>query len=151
MEVLTNLEFRGIKIICPNKRIVKWYKHPILNQCQINENFEKLNKKYLLRQMKNKELEKIDNLIGTLPLIQNILSDLRGIYIYYNEPTKDSREIVFHKHTCGHCAFGSGKRKKKTPGKNGVWIGPFSTSRQAEKFLQLSGLNVAQKKKCTCI
>jgi hypothetical protein len=101
--------------------------------------------------MKKTELEKIDNLIGKLPLIQNILRELRGIYIYYNEPTKDSREIVFHKHTCGHCAFGSGKQKNKTPGKNGVWIGPFSKVSQANSFLKSSGIIVTVSKKCNCL
>ena len=101
--------------------------------------------------MKKSELEKVDKLVDVLENIGTILKAKRGIYIYYNEPTKNSREIVFHRHSCGYCAFGSGTKTEKTPGKNGVWIGPFSKVSQANSFLKSSGIIVTLSKKCNCL
>jgi hypothetical protein len=101
--------------------------------------------------MKKSELEKVDNLVDDFLNIGEILKAQRGIYIYYNKPTKNSREIVLHRHSCGYCAFGSGTKTEKTPGKNGVWMGPFSKVSQAISFIKSSGINATISKKCNCL
>jgi hypothetical protein len=100
--------------------------------------------------MKRSELEKVDKLVDELENIGTILKAKRGIYIYYNEPTKATREIILHRHTCGQCAYGTGKKIVKSPGKNGVWIGPFSATSQVDQFLKGSGLSFSKKKVCNC-
>jgi len=84
--------------------------------------------------MKRKELIQIDQSLDASVGRDSILISKRGFYIYYNEPNKDTKQIKIHSHICGQCAWGSGKIPKKEVGKNGVWIGPFKTTKQAEYF-----------------
>ena len=55
-----------------------------------------------------------------------ILIKKRGYFLYYNEPNKKVKDVKVHLHSCGFCAFGSGRVGTQVPGKNGVWIDPFS-------------------------
>jgi hypothetical protein len=63
-----------------------------------------------------------------------ILIRLRGYYFYYNNPTEVSHTVLVHRDTCGHCCFGAGHNNNAEPGRNGAWVGPFSTPEQAEEF-----------------
>ena len=85
--------------------------------------------------MLTKTLMTIDKSINSPSPIAQILRAKRGYYIYFNEPNKKSKKLLIHKHTCGQCAWGSGKIKVKEPGKNGVWLGPFSRQSQASAFV----------------
>ena len=85
--------------------------------------------------MKKKELELLDSFIDVLTTAIEILKKNRGFYIYYNEPTKNIKNIKVHSHLCGFCAWGSGRGVKlKESGRNGVWIGPFKNPKQAKLF-----------------
>ena len=84
--------------------------------------------------MTTKQLTKLDNELDITNPKDKILIDKRGYFIYYNEPNKKIKEIKIHIHNCGFCAWGSGRDIKKEAGRNGVWIGPFKTPEQAEKF-----------------
>ena len=87
--------------------------------------------------MKNNELKALDNSIEQFKLASEILISKRGYYIYYNEPTKATKNVKIHTHVCGFCAWGSGRGvDSKESGKNGVWIGPFKTSKQARLFAE---------------
>ena len=86
--------------------------------------------------MKNSELIKIDLALDNIKKIAEILENKRGFYIYYNEPTKSTKNVKIHRHDCGFCAWGSGMRINSEPGKNGVWIGPFKNSKKALEFAQ---------------
>lgn len=81
-----------------------------------------------------KQLQEIDAELNVNSKKDNILINKRGLYLYYNEPNKRIKDIKIHCHDCGYCAFGSGREIRKEPGKNGVWIGPFSSTEQAESF-----------------
>jgi hypothetical protein len=85
--------------------------------------------------MTQSEINDLDKVLKNIGNLCSILVRKRGFYLYYNEPTKLNKEINIHTHTCGFCAWGSGRGRKGTePGRNGVWIGPFNTVKQAEKF-----------------
>lgn len=84
--------------------------------------------------MEAKQLQEIDDELNINSRKDNILINKRGFYLYYNEPNKRIKDIKIHGHNCGYCAFGSGRVIEKEPGKNGVWIGPFSSTEQAESF-----------------
>lgn len=85
--------------------------------------------------MKKTELNELDKALKFLGDFGTILEKKRGFYLYYNEPTKSTKEVNIHSHTCGFCRWGSGSGKQNTvPGRNGVWIGPFRTSYLARKF-----------------
>ena len=84
--------------------------------------------------MNYNQLSKLDGSLDILDKKDKILIDKRGYYIYYNEPNKLKKEIKIHIHTCGFCAWGSGRKTDKEAGRNGVWIGPFNTPEQAKKF-----------------
>lgn len=80
------------------------------------------------------ELIQIDKNLDASVSKDSILISKRGFYIYYNEPNKETKEIKIHSHICGNCAWGMGKITIKEVGRNGVWIGPFQTCKQAEDF-----------------
>ena len=85
--------------------------------------------------MKQTEQNELDKALKFLGDFGTILQKIRGFYLYYNEPTKSTKEVNIHSHTCGFCKWGSGSgRQNAEPGRNGVWIGPFKTTVQAEKF-----------------
>lgn len=85
--------------------------------------------------MKKEELYELDKSLKYFGDFGSILINKRGFYLYYNEPTKSTKEVNIHSHTCGFCMWGSGRGKQNAePGRNGVWIGPFKTTVQAEKF-----------------
>ena len=84
--------------------------------------------------MTTTQLKKIDVALDETIKQDRILIDKRGYYLYYNEPNKNRKDIKIHIHTCGFCAWGSGRNIKTEAGRNGVWIGPFSTKEQAENF-----------------
>jgi hypothetical protein len=85
--------------------------------------------------MKQTELNELDKVLKFLGDFGTILQKKRGFYLYYNEPTKSTKEVNIHSHICGFCKWGSGSGKQNSePGRNGVWIGPFKTVKQAEKF-----------------
>lgn len=87
--------------------------------------------------MKNKDLKILDNLLEKLKLSSEILISKRGYYIYYNEPTKATKNVKIHTHDCGFCAWGSGRGiDTKESGKNGVWVGPFNNLKQARIFAE---------------
>jgi hypothetical protein len=87
--------------------------------------------------MKKKELELLDSSIDILTSALEILKKNRGFYIYYNEPTKNIKNIKVHLDICGFCAWGSGRGVKlKESGRNGVWIGPFKNPEQAKLFAE---------------
>ncbi len=84
--------------------------------------------------MTKTQLNEIDNALDKNIKRDEILINMRGYYIYYNEPNKKEKEIKIHSHNCGFCAWGAGRKTVKEVGKNGVWIGPFKTPEQAEEF-----------------
>ncbi|MCX6291533.1 MAG: hypothetical protein NT126_07185 [Bacteroidetes bacterium] len=95
-----------------------------------------------------------DSLNGNNSSEAKILKNLRGYYFYYNEPTIKDRKNLIHIHFCGRCAYGTGilKDENKEPGKNGVWIGPFSTVTQVNQFVKKNFCNVPTPlEKCSCI
>jgi hypothetical protein len=55
-------------------------------------------------------------------------------FIYFNWKAKKNIAVI-HKYSCGDCQSGNGKREVKTPGLNGVWIGPFADKQLAESFV----------------
>lgn len=100
--------------------------------------------------MKTKKIQALDDILDSLGEVGEILIMKRGYFIYYNEPTSTTRQIVIHSHICGNCLFGAGKQKSAEAGKNGVWIGPFSTSKQVEKHIEKFNLTGVPIKKCNC-
>ncbi len=48
-------------------------------------------------------------------------------FLYQNWRAKKKSSPVLHNATCKNCNYGSGKLSKSNPGKNGVWIGPFTS------------------------
>lgn len=84
--------------------------------------------------MERNILMKINNELNTINVKDSILISKRGFYLYYNEPNKNRKEIKIHSHICGNCAWGSGKISNKEVGRNGVWVGPFQTCKQAQDF-----------------
>ncbi len=84
--------------------------------------------------MTTKQLTKLDNELDITNPKDKILIDKRGYYLYYNEPNKKRKDIKIHIHKCGFCAWGAGRDIKTEAGRNGIWIGPFSTKQQAEAF-----------------
>ena len=100
--------------------------------------------------MKKEKLIAINSILDQMGPFGELLSQRRGLYIYYNEPTAKTRQIVIHKHTCGNCAFGSGKQTSAEAGRNGVWIGPFSTTIQVNSHIKKFNLTDVEVKKCTC-
>lgn len=84
--------------------------------------------------MTTEELKKIDIELDSSVIKDKILISKRGFFLYYNEPNKKIKDIKIHTHDCGFCAWGIGRDIEKEAGRNGVWIGPFSTKEQAEKF-----------------
>ena len=84
--------------------------------------------------MTTKQLQKIDVALDETCKQDQILIDKRGYYLYYNEPNKKRKDIKIHIHTCGFCAWGAGRDIKTEAGRNGIWIGPFSTKQQAKAF-----------------
>lgn len=100
--------------------------------------------------MSKKELTALDVSLCTSDTKDKILIRKRGFYVYYNEPNKNSKEIKIHTHNCGFCAWGSGRDMKLQAGRNGVWIGPFNTLKQAENFITTI-LNTTQFSQHICI
>jgi hypothetical protein len=100
--------------------------------------------------MTAKQLEKIDTRLDVKINIDKILINKRGYFIYYNEPNKLKKEIKIHIYTCGFCTWGSSRDIDKEVGRNGVWIGPFKTPEQAEKFA-LDNINHNKISVHTCI
>ena len=84
--------------------------------------------------MTNNKLIELNNSLDPESKKDKILIDKRGYYLYYNDPNKKLKDIKVHIHTCGFCAWGSGRDIGKESGRNGAWIGPFSTPEQAEMF-----------------
>ncbi len=87
--------------------------------------------------MDSDELKTIDLMLDPQVSTDLILIKKRGYFLYYNEPNKKVKDVKVHLHSCGFCAFGSGRGGTQVPGKNGVWIGPFSNKEQAEGFAKL--------------
>jgi hypothetical protein len=85
--------------------------------------------------MDPKTLTMLDKTLESTEHVAEILIQKRGLYLYVNHPNKKSKDLIIHKHTCGHCAWGSGKQGEKEPGKNGVWMGPFSTDEQVKEYV----------------
>lgn len=85
--------------------------------------------------MTKRDLTILDNSLKISDTKDKILINKRGFFVYYNEPTKKSKDIKIHTHNCGFCAWGSGRDTKLEAGRNGVWIGPFNTINQAENFI----------------
>ncbi len=79
-------------------------------------------------------LEEINNQLNNNDSKDGILIRLRGFYFYYNEPNEATHNILIHRETCGFCQFGAGTQRNAEPGRNGAWVGPFSTPEQAEQF-----------------
>lgn len=100
--------------------------------------------------MTTRDLTILDNSLSISDTKDKILIKKRGFFIYYNEPNKNSKEIKIHTHNCGFCAWGSGRDMELEAGRNGVWIGPFSTIIQAENFITTI-LNSTQFSSHTCI
>jgi hypothetical protein len=84
--------------------------------------------------MNAKQLRKIDSELDYNFSKDNILINKRGFFLYYNEPNKRLKDINIHSHDCGFCTWGSGRETVKEVGRNGVWIGPFRSTDQAETF-----------------
>ncbi len=82
--------------------------------------------------------KRIDLMLDPQVEIDQILIKKRGFFLYYNEPNKKAKDVKVHLHSCGFCAFGSGRKTTQEPGRNGVWIGPFSNKEQAENFAKLT-------------
>lgn len=61
-------------------------------------------------------------------------------YIYHNWQA-DGDKCTIHKADCKNCNSGLGKQKNTEPGRNGVWIGPFSELIQAENYLSRKIIN----------
>jgi hypothetical protein len=59
------------------------------------------------------KLKKIDKLLDKSLEKDEILIKKRGYYLYYNEPNKNDKDIMIHKHDCGFCAWGSGNNREK--------------------------------------
>jgi hypothetical protein len=100
--------------------------------------------------MTKRDLTIIDNSLSISNAKDKILIHKRGFFVYYNEPTKKSKEIKIHTHNCGFCAWGSGRDTILEAGRNGVWIGPFNTINQAENFITTI-LNSTQFSYHSCI
>lgn len=80
------------------------------------------------------QLYQIDLTLDSNNEKDNILIRLRGYYFYYNEPNEKTHTILIHSHNCGFCCYGVGTSSLSEPGRNGAWVGPFSTPEQAEAF-----------------
>lgn len=100
--------------------------------------------------MTKRDLTILDNSLKISDTKDKILINKRGFFVYYNEPTKKSKDIKIHTHNCGFCAWGSGRDTKLEAGRNGVWIGPFNTINQAENFITTI-LNSTQFSHHSCI
>jgi hypothetical protein len=102
--------------------------------------------------MSKQVLEEINNHLNENDPKDGILIRLRGYYFYYNEPTEATHTVLVHRDTCGHCCFGAGRNSNAEPGRNGAWVGPFSTPEQAEQFalrhFPYRGGNVGR---CSCV
>ena len=86
--------------------------------------------------MANKEsLINLEKSLDIILLGAEVLKKGIGFYVYYNKPNENRRDFVIHKSSCGQCAWGTGKIPGSQPGKNGVWIGPFSNINQATAFI----------------
>ncbi|WP_445710461.1 hypothetical protein [Flavobacterium sp.] len=55
----------------------------------------------------------------------NILEEENLYYFYHNWQAGQTNKI--HRGSCGECKYGTGKQKNVDRGRNGVWLGPFST------------------------
>lgn len=84
--------------------------------------------------MGKKEIITIDEGLNPKDKKDKILIRLRGYYFYYNEPNESTHDILIHKHNCGFCCYGAGTSRLTEPGRNGAWVGPFTTPEQAETF-----------------
>jgi hypothetical protein len=97
-------------------------------------------------------LVELNNLLIAENPSDAVLIRLRGFYFYYNEPNEATHNILIHRETCGFCQFGAGTQRNAEPGRNGAWVGPFSTPEQAEQFalrhFPYRGGNVV---KCGCV
>jgi hypothetical protein len=80
-------------------------------------------------------LQKLENSLDVISLGIEILKKGIGYYVYYNKPNEKTRNFIVHQLTCGQCAWGTGKIPGSEPGKNGFWIGPFSSKNQATQFI----------------
>ena len=97
-------------------------------------------------------LIQLDSKLDKSKMSEQILIDKRGFYFYYNIPTENTKVVKVHVHSCGHCAWGSGKRRKKEIGEKGTWIGPFENFQQAKAFATAK-LNITASfiEACACI
>ncbi len=84
--------------------------------------------------MTREEIEGINNHLNGNDPKDRIIIHLRGFYLYYNDTNEATHTMLVHRDTCGHCCFGAGTERNFVPGRNGAWIGPFSTPEQAEEF-----------------
>lgn len=100
---------------------------------------------------KKEELKRLEKSLDTLTLGLNLLKKGIGFYVYFNKPTEKDRTFKIHHSSCGNCAWGTGKIKSSIPGKNGVWLGPFENTTQANEFMKLE-LKIPQTKikNCNC-
>lgn len=101
--------------------------------------------------MNRKTLKGVDLELGN-DTISNILINGRGLYFYYNEPNKKTKNLLIHKHFCGQCSWGSGKIDNKEVGRNGVWIGPFANKKHIVTFIKkILPKFEGQLEECSCL
>lgn len=98
--------------------------------------------------MTKKEITKIQTETKDLELTTTLLKQLQGYYFYYN--WQSDQENKLHEYNCGHCSYGSGKRKDAEQGGNGVWIGPFATKEIANRIIK-EKFNIAKVQHCRCL
>ena len=100
---------------------------------------------------KKEKLKKLEKSLDTIALGIEILRKGIGYYVYYNKPTKTTKLFKIHNSSCGQCAWGTGKIPGANAGRNGVWIGPFSSTVQASTFVN-DNLNPlpGQIEACNC-
>jgi hypothetical protein len=99
--------------------------------------------------MYSRDLKAIDVRLDPKVGSDLILINKWGYFLYYNEPNKKVKDVKVHIYNCGFCAFGSGRDATQEPGRNGVWIGPFSSKEQADNFATLV-LNISTVSSHSC-
>lgn len=102
--------------------------------------------------MSKKDQNVVEIIAKSLKYVQEIFELKKGYYFYFNYPNSKTKALKIHKYNCGNCNYGTGKIKGM-PGKNGVWIGPFSKIEQAEIFINNFMTDYSSKIdfNCNCI
>lgn len=84
--------------------------------------------------MSKKDQNVVEIIAKSLKYVQEIFELKKGYYFYFNYPNSKTKALKIHEYNCGNCNYGTGK-SKGTPGRNGVWIGPFTTINQTENYI----------------